>query len=736
VRIHALLKLKVTKLICFNLYSPRMYEPKSLRRNKNPLDNKTFSEHTMNPCLLLVLVLPFVGSITIQGLSEYDNLITQWSFAYEIANPQVEIDYLSVNTLINGSANPIPNTTLDLITDVYTDFSNLESTKYVVPIINTKMAIVYNIPSINTTLKFTKHLIKKMLVNITFWNDPELVELNPELANVGGFATFILNVKSDAMNKMVIDYFFENVTDNDGSWLTDEGQLVNPLTLMAEGYSQIASTLAGLDNSIAFVPLPLVQSYIHQSILNVSIFILDNGLEVLPSNPINISITKPSENQLLIKDSLNGWPFQLFGYFIYDTESSDCQDVLNALRFFYWDIGNEQLYTETLNNGFTPFDNVTNFEFLQPFLKNATCKGNKMLVYNNLSSSTRSNVVFGMTISGIIICIFMVVATWVTRTEIERKKMRIAFNYIIGLIGLSFSLSSFVIWWYPPSSDTFCSARYWTSGLGYTNDIGFIFFSVYAVRMVFRKVESGNVQNVLITLRHMFAVYAILELIEILILILWQVIEKPKSVEVVVSQIEWTSVYQCSSETNVIEIIQFIYFCLISISGCYMVYKYWIINNSHSEENFNSSTRNRGAEDGRLILVSLCNQILIFILLSYTTLKIQMQDDQLYIVINLAFLFLILNIFLSFFARRLFLKVQSAVNIYSMKSQGYDQPLSEVSPTSSPETKRWSTKMTNSSSSSSNQSSSAPSSPPSSIPASIPASPDRSRKLGTETDLP
>lgn len=645
-----------------------------------------------------VILINLSLGIIITGPSQYKRLITEWSFAYDVAS-NIFIGYNSTNNVLNSSLS------LDLITDIYTDFSEIPSNKFVFPMVNFQVAIIYNIPLLNSTLKLNKHLVQKMLVNSTWWNDEELVALNPGLSIVGGNARFILNRNPDQINQLLISYFLGE--DTNGTWIPATGQLVSNSNLMTSGYDSVASTLSGFPNSIAFVPLPIVSSYVSAT-LNVATLVLDNGQEVHYNDPTELSFSNPSKNQLLVSDSLKAWPFQLFGYAIYDLDAVICDDILHTIRYFYWDFGNDQLYNQTIACGFASFNDSSSNTILRPFLRNATCLNTKLLTYTNLSVKTRSNAVFAITLIGVVICVIMVISTWVSRPEHERTNIKITIHYLIGLFGLSLSLTSFVVWWFPPSEDTYCIIRYWFSGLGYTNDIAFVFFAVYAVHVMSRKLESGNVTNILITPLHMALVYATLELLEIAILILWQVVEQPKSEEIVVSDIDWTSVYKCSATTNVIEIIQTVYFCLISIWGCYMVYRYWI---------------NRGPEDGRLILIALCNQILIFILVSIFTSILSLDDDQLYVITNPAFLFLILNIFFAFFMRRLFFKVQSVVlkSNYSIKSQGYDSyNSSDFSPVSARRTK----------SNDSSPSNTAPASPASSIP----PSPDRNRK--SAVDLP
>lgn len=149
----------------------------------------------------------------------------------------------------------------------------------------------------------------------------------------------------------------------------------------------------------------------------------------------------------------------------------------------------------------------------------------------------------------------------------------VAVNNGVVIFGLLCSGISFVIWWYSPSSTSECITRTWFLGIGYTNVVAAIYIFVFSMNQVYIKTKNNIPSQKIIGWRDIVVAYVLLEGIEIGILLLWTFVENPESKEILVSQIQWTTKYECNLEYRVIDTIQYIYFCIISAFGCVVIYR-------------------------------------------------------------------------------------------------------------------------------------------------------------------
>jgi hypothetical protein len=239
---------------------------------------------------------------------------------------------------------------------------------------------------------------------------------------------------------------------------------------------------------------------------------------------------------------------------------------------------------------------------------------------------------------------------------------------------------SFVIWWYPPSNTGICIsrfesfttyylqtdiARFWFLGIGYTNVVAAIYIYAFSMNYLYIKANKGNLSKELLSKRGVISAYLVLEALEILILVLWVLIEDPKGEEVIVdevkemnisinfSKIKWTTINQCTMKYGVMDLVQYIYFCVISVFGCYVIFKYW---------------KKESPEDTRWMLMALYNQLLVFIQLIIITSILDLNDEQLYVITVPSFLFAEANIVCSFFLPK-FLQVMCFIIINILETQ-------------------------------------------------------------------
>jgi hypothetical protein len=183
-------------------------------------------------------------------------------------------------------------------------------------------------------------------------------------------------------------------------------------------------------------------------------------------------------------------------------------------------------------------------------------------------------------------------------------------------------MASFVVWWYSPSNSEYCVARTWLLGIGYINVIASIIAYTFTINVIYTKIKKMSTR--LISMWHLFALYIVLNAIEIIILLVWTFVEDPRSVVDVVDTIQWETVYSCQETHGVVYVVQLVYFCLVCAWGTWVLYKFFMEN---------------CPEDPKPLLFALAGQIFLMVLLIIMLQIVDLDDNRLYAVTVLFFLF-------------------------------------------------------------------------------------------------
>jgi hypothetical protein len=600
----------------------------------------------MKSCLFIVLALVAITQASLTGTSLYKSLIREWSYAYDVASG-VSIEYNL--TTVEGE---YPGT--NLITDLNIPTVNLTENTYIVPIVGYPIALVYNIPFLNQTLVMTRDLLAYIITNNSIaWNDPLILELNPGLENTGTAVRMIFNSIADTTNQFIIDYLFDNMTDQGGSW---QG-LAAPRYVRAPGFSTVVADVSGFGDSMALVPLPYIAESTSTT-LALGLLQLSNGTLVSPLEPPFVNLN--GNFSVLSASSSEPWPMISYCYMVFDQTQDSCAIPIEITRFLYWTFGNAELYNQTGTHGFYVFDDQ-DFKTLESHLFNAECNGNKVLTYTNIEPTTRTNVVFGVTTPLMILFLVLVLASWLVRDD--RFQGLVILNNAVVVLGLLLSFISFVLWWYPPSNSGICIARFWLFGLGFVNVVAAVYIYVVSIDAILSK----QVLSAIMFSKQKFVLaYLVLEGLELAILLLWVFIEKPVGKAVVLNQLEWLTIYECKVQYGVLDIIQVLYFCLICLFGCYFIYKHWDPKKIEGED---IKIVKKMLEDTKWHLMALSGELGLFVIYLVITRIVNFTDDDLYSITVPIFTFLVGNITVAFFLPRLWGMIKQTRNLSSSSSK-------------------------------------------------------------------
>lgn len=521
-----------------------------------------------------------------------------------------------------------------MLTGLDLNWSNLTSEFHLTPLVAYPIALIYNIPTLpinQPLLTLTPEILVQLITNDSIvWNDPSIVDLNPGLASNFLRPRFIFSSVQSPINQLIIDYLFENETQRNGTW----GDLVVPISnVPIAGYNAIVSAIGITTNSWSFLPLPLVKTITNTNV-KIASLILNSTVNAY-STP-SFTFTNVDSNKLNVETERTGdeWPLNTIVFLGYDTQGSNCSFTKEVARFSYWTLNGTLLQNNTQDFGFYFFDEESR-HVIQDHLLNATCNSERMLVYDNLSTKIRSIVVFTVVTFLVLVLAALNVFTWTLREN--SKTAPVIILHSSTSFGLLFMAAANTLWWFSPVTDAVCHGRIWTQGLSYSLVISTAFIYIYSIdSMIKNKTDLTKMmpKNWKIAL-----VFTSLQICEIVILLVWSLLENMKSTEIVVDAIQWTSRTTCTSVYGYMDIFQSIFFAGICIWGCVVIYRHW-----------KEGTR---SDDTRWIMMSLNNVILIWILFLVISRILELTDDQYYIIDILFYSLAEASIVISFFLPRL-----------------------------------------------------------------------------------
>ncbi|MGC8936913.1 MAG: phosphate ABC transporter substrate-binding protein PstS [Candidatus Methanomethylicaceae archaeon] len=323
---------------------------------------------------------PSPVTITAGGASFPYPIITKWISEYNKLYPHVLISYQSV-----GSGAGIGN----LLSKIF-DFAGSDATLTDAQLANYSIihipatmggvVVAYNLPGIGSGLRLSPDVIAKIFQgNITRWNDPELLSLNPTL-NLPEKDIVVVR-RSDSSGTT---YIFTNYLRNASTfWALGSGTTVNwPVGIGAPQNTGVASVLTQTPYSVGYLEF----FYAYNNSISFASIKNRDGEFVLPS--LNtISNAAKAGAPFLAKDvrtpivNLPGkdvYPIAGFTYiFIYkDLSYMDFNKAKTIVNFIWWIIHDGQNYSESLLYPKLPSEVVTIGESL---LKQVTYQGKPIL---------------------------------------------------------------------------------------------------------------------------------------------------------------------------------------------------------------------------------------------------------------------------------------------------------------------------------------------------------------------
>lgn len=309
--------------------------------------------------LMLVLsLLPLMSHAELingAGASFPYPIYTKWFSEYQKMKPEVRINYQSIGS--GAGVRQIINQTVDFAgSDAPMKDAELEkaATKIQhIPTVLGAVVLAYNLPSYSGELKITADLLVKIYSGkITRWNDPELLKLNPNLAQAAIDTPYILAVqRSDGSGTTSI--FTEYLSKVNSDWKEKVGQGKNvdwPTGLAAKGNEGVTGVVRQNPGAIGYVEMTFALAN------NLSIALLQNqkgsfikpSIETVTAAAENLVI--PEDMRMSIVNSANkkAYPISSFTFLLLP-QSMPAAKGKTLVDFVSWSVTDGQEYARQLH---------------------------------------------------------------------------------------------------------------------------------------------------------------------------------------------------------------------------------------------------------------------------------------------------------------------------------------------------------------------------------------------------
>ena len=171
--------------------------------------------------------LSLSGTLNVAGSTLVFPLMNSWTFAYHQLYPEVIVNYNSIGS--GGGIAQLTAKTVDIgasdapLTEA--QYKALPATVVTIPESISAVVPAYNLPGIKNGLKFTGDILARIfLANITYWDDPAIVALNPGV-NLPHHTITVVH-RSDGSGTM---FAFTNfLSDSNAQWRKQVGYSITP----------------------------------------------------------------------------------------------------------------------------------------------------------------------------------------------------------------------------------------------------------------------------------------------------------------------------------------------------------------------------------------------------------------------------------------------------------------------------------------------------------------------------
>ena len=305
--------------------------------------------------LCVVLAVPAFGQTTLNGAgATFPNPMYQkWFSEYHKAHPEIQFNYQSIGS--GGGIRQVLAQTVDFGASdgPMTDQQLAEAKTKILHIPTVLGAVVpaYNIPGVNTELKFTPEALAGIFLGkITSWNDPAIAKANPgvNLPN----QTIIVVHRSDGSGTTYI--FTDYLSKVSSDWANGPGKGTSvkwPVGLGGKGNEGVAGMIRQMQGGIGYIELIYaVQNKIDYGLVrNAAGTFIKASLESVTAAAASAK-SMPADFRVSITNppGKDAYPISSFTWLLIPEKSKDAAKGKILANFLNWMVDDGQKMTANL----------------------------------------------------------------------------------------------------------------------------------------------------------------------------------------------------------------------------------------------------------------------------------------------------------------------------------------------------------------------------------------------------
>ena len=305
--------------------------------------------------LCVVLAVPAFGQTTLNGAgATFPNPMYQkWFSEYHKAHPEIQFNYQSIGS--GGGIRQVLAQTVDFGASdgPMTDQQLAEAKTKILHIPTVLGAVVpaYNIPGVNTELKFTPEALAGIFLGkITSWNDPAIAKANPgvNLPN----QTIIVVHRSDGSGTTYI--FTDYLSKVSSGWANGPGKGTSvkwPVGLGGKGNEGVAGMIRQMQGGIGYIELIYaVQNKIDYGLVrNAAGTFIKASLESVTAAAASAK-SMPADFRVSITNApgKDAYPISSFTWLLIPEKSKDAAKGKILANFLTWMVDDGQKMTADL----------------------------------------------------------------------------------------------------------------------------------------------------------------------------------------------------------------------------------------------------------------------------------------------------------------------------------------------------------------------------------------------------
>lgn len=305
--------------------------------------------------LCVVLAVPAFGQTTLNGAgATFPNPMYQkWFSEYHKAHPDIQFNYQSIGS--GGGIRQVLAQTVDFGASdgPMTDQQLAEAKTKILHIPTVLGAVVpaYNIPGVNTELKFTPEALAGIFLGkITSWNDPAIAKANPgvNLPN----QTIIVVHRSDGSGTTYI--FTDYLSKVSSDWANGPGKGTSvkwPVGLGGKGNEGVAGMIRQMQGGIGYIELIYaVQNKINYGLVrNAAGTFIKASLESVTAAAASAK-SMPADFRVSITNApgKDAYPISSFTWLLIPEKSKDAAKGKILANFLTWMVDDGQKMTADL----------------------------------------------------------------------------------------------------------------------------------------------------------------------------------------------------------------------------------------------------------------------------------------------------------------------------------------------------------------------------------------------------